>query len=201
MSFRNRLKHLEHAAWRAAPPRQQHRLTLEEWLDLFEDLGRERHFDAEPDFPKALEFYREALQRAKLQTDPPWDPPADFMPNLADLPDLRVDVNWRDSRRFPAVWEGWQWLCEMHERVTKGIPPVAEDDFHELTDWLETNADRLWALKDRSGLLDLGNGRQTTVTELLSLAREGPRAYRPLDYTVGQLAEDLRRLRARLGDE
>jgi hypothetical protein len=196
MGITDRIHRMEDTA-RRAPPRRVRRRTHEEWLAEYEGLGREGYFDTEPDFPKALAFYRDALRRAKAKADPPWDPPAAFMPHLADLPDLRVEVWWRDSSRFPEVWEGFSWVGEMRQRVAQGLPAVTEAEFSELAGWLEDNADRLRALEDRSGLLDLGDGRRTTVTHLLGAAEDGPRGPCLLVRGgVGQLAEDLRRLRA-----
>ena len=51
------------------------------WLAVFEQLGRERLFDHEPDYSKALGFFREALDRARAATDSPFDPPPEFLPN------------------------------------------------------------------------------------------------------------------------
>jgi len=56
--------------------------------------------------------------------DPPFDPPADFMLNLTDLPWLRR-LNWCIQVRFPDVHAGWDWLAEMLRRVQAGIPPVS----------------------------------------------------------------------------
>jgi hypothetical protein len=183
------LKHLEDAARRRPPQRRRH-LTEEECLELFEQLGREGCFDAEPDFPKALEYYREAQEQAKAWADPPWDPPADFMPNLADLPDLRL-LNWRHEGRFPEVCAGWDWLAEMMHRVEAGIPAVTEAEFADLEEWFSANEDRVQGLFPPAGWLDMGRGRTLTPAGIRFALRDGSRA-----HGAGQLAADLRRLRA-----
>src|SRR5262249_6493796 len=73
------------------------RLTDLDWLTLFEQWEREGAFDGEPDFPVALDADRDALEQAAALTDPPFDPPADFMPALADRPHLRL-INWNVYR-------------------------------------------------------------------------------------------------------
>jgi hypothetical protein len=82
----------------------------------------------------------------------------------------------------------------MVERVRAGIPPVTGDEFRALADWLEANADLLQERSQPTGLLDVGDGRQTTVANLRYNLRQGPRV-----HGASQLAEDLRRLRARYG--
>ena len=116
MTLRARLRRLEKAAGRAAPADRPGRLTEDDWLECFEAWGREGVFAAEPDFPGALAFYRDALGRVKAQDDPPFNPPADFMPNLTDMPELRL-FNWRTWEHFP--------------EVTAGVPPVTEAEFRE----------------------------------------------------------------------
>lgn len=193
MTLRARLRRLEKAAGRVAPADRPDRMTEEDWLECFEVWGREGVFAVEPDFPRALAFYRDALGRAKAQADPPFDPPADFMPHLADLPEARL-FNWWTRERFPDVQAGWWWLAEMHERLCGGVPPVTEAEFHYLADWFHGNDERLYRLSMPSQVLDLGNGRRTTTANIRYGLAKGPRAVR-----AGELAEDLRRLRALCG--
>jgi hypothetical protein len=147
MKLHNRLTHLE----RSLAPRSRSRdpyddwLTEEQWLEMYERFGAQGAFDHEPDFPKALAFYREALHEAKTQADPPFDPPPDFMPNLMDSPHLRV-LNWRHRGRFPNLHEAWDWLGEMLGRSVDGIPPVSEAEFAELEEWSEANDEWLYRL-------------------------------------------------------
>src|SRR5262249_30893092 len=81
MTLRTRLKRLEHRAKRLAPEeKRSDSRTGEAWLDRFESWGREGFFDSEPDYPEALACYRDALQKAKAQAEPSWDPPEEFLP-------------------------------------------------------------------------------------------------------------------------
>lgn len=197
MTLRKRLQRLEVQARRRQPSAEDRwdDPSEEDWLALFEEWGQQGHFQQETDFPTALASYRESLQRAKMQTDPPFDPPADFMPNLTDLPSLRR-LNWRNPVRFPDVHAGWDWLAEMLRRVQEGIPPVSTTEFEELSRWFAANESRLYQLSLPSHLLELGGGRSTSLTNLRYGLRQGVRASR-----AGELAEDLRQLRARYGEE
>ena len=193
MTMRTRLQRLEVQARRRQPSTEDRwdDPRDEDWLELFEVWGAEGHFAREPDFPMALAFYREALQRAQAQTDPPFDPPDEFMPNLTDLPALRR-LNWRNPVRFPDVHAGWDWLAEMLRREQEGIPPVSTAEFEELARWFQANEDRLYHASLPSHLLDLGAGRTTSLTNLRFGLRRGVK-----EYGAGELAEDLRRLRTR----
>ena len=193
MTMRTRLKRLELQARRRQPSTEDRweDPSEEDWLELFEAWGQQGHFQQEPDFPAALAFYSEALQRAKTQTDPPFDPPADFMPNLTDLPWLRW-LNWRNTVRFPEVHAGWDWLAEMLRREQEGIPPVSTAEFEELATWFQNNEDRLYHSSLPSHLLDLGAGQMTPLTNLRFGLRRRVQA-----YGAGESAEDLRRLRTR----
>jgi hypothetical protein len=197
MTLRMRVRRLEAKAQRKQPPTEDplQDPSDEEWLELFANWGREGQFDREPDFPTALAFYRDALQRAKTQTDPPFDPPDDFLPTQSDLPALRR-LNWRNPVRFPDVHAGWDWLAEMLRRVQEGIPPVSAAEFEELARWFQANEKRLYQLSLPSHLLELGGGRSTSVTALRYGLRQGVRA-----SGAGELAEDLRQLRARYGED
>src|SRR5262245_31908575 len=117
------------------------------------------------------------------------------MPALADRPQLRV-INWRNSYRFPKLAAAWRPLAEILERTLEGSPRVSEAEFAELADWFRTNDRRLYGLSLPSQLLDVGGGRQTTTVNVRCGLIRGFRA-----PGAGELAEDLRRLRARYGDE
>jgi hypothetical protein len=189
-----RLQRLEDAARPEAPTKRPVRLTEEDLLAWYEVQERVGDFAAEPDFPRALAFYRDALQRAQAQADPPFDPPTDFMPNMADLPDLRL-LNWRTKARFPDLDAGWWWLAEMHDRVRSGVPPVTETEFRELAAWFDAHDDRLYRQSLPSQLLDLGGGRCTASANVRYGLAKGPRAFR-----AGKVADDVRHLRALYGE-
>lgn len=164
----------------------------EDWLKAFDEWGQQGVFACEPDFPDALVYYRDAIRRAQAQTDPPFEPPADFLPHEKDR-SLRL-VNWRTASRFPHVREGWFWLAGMLRRRHNGAPPVTQDEFRELATWFATHEKRLAACS-QSSLLDLGEGRrESTINMRLNLER-GPR-----DFHAGKVAEDVRSLRARYGE-
>src|SRR5437868_4753831 len=124
----------EHAwlTWRTmrGPGRAQsrHLQTRTAGSLYFEGLGRDGVFDAEPDFPVALAFYRDALRQAHASIDPPFDPPAGFRSDV-QFPHARLQC-WRTPDRFPHVWGGLDWLSEMLSRVEGGLPPLTEVEFH-----------------------------------------------------------------------
>jgi hypothetical protein len=190
-----RLQRLEDAAHSAAPAERPHRLTEEDWLHRFEAQEHGGVFAAEPDCPQALAFYRDALRSAQAQADPPFDPPADFMPNMGDLPELRL-LNWRTKARFPDVDAGWWWLAEIHERVVSGVPPVTETEFRELAAWFAAHDVQLYQRALPSQLLDLGGGKYTSCADMRYGMAKGPRA-----FGAGKVAEEVRRLKALYGED
>lgn len=167
MTLRTRLQRLEVKTRRRQPPENDlgDDLGDEDWLELFEALGREGHFAGEPDFPTALAFYRAALQRAQAQTDPPFDPPPDFMPNLMDAPHQRRR-NWRNHVRFPEVHAGWDWLAEILGRVLDGVPPVSTAEFDDLARWFSAHESRLYPLSAPSHSLEVDAGRTVMLANL-----------------------------------
>lgn len=197
MTIRTRLRQLEVKLHRLRPFQDDtpEDLSDEDWLAYFEAWDREGYFTNEPDFATALALYRDALTQAQAGTDPPFDPPSDFLPHLQDLPYLRL-INWRSKVRFPDVHAGWDWLMEMLHRRQTGIPPVSASEFAELARWFGANDARLYQLSLPSQLLELGDGRSTSVSNLRYGLRQGVRGSR-----AGELAEDLRQLRARYGGE
>lgn len=195
MTMRTRLKRLETTARRLPPERDRsEELTDEDWLELFAAWGQEGHCHQEVDFSAALAFYHDALQRAKTQSDPPFDPPPDFMPNLMDVPHQRLR-NWRDPVRFPEVHAAWDWLAEILGRVLDGVPPVSTAEFEELAQWFSANESRLYQLAAPSYSLEVGAGRTVILANLRYRLRQGVRV-----SGAGKLAEDLRQLRARYGE-
>lgn len=175
-------------------PKSQKFPSEEDWLEWFEVAAKEGDFDAEPDFPTALALFRDAIQRAKERTDPPFDPPPTFMPDLIDLPDTRLR-NWRNQLCFADVKEGCYWLWEMANRKHEGIPPVSTAEFQELADWVTANEERLYQLSLPSYLLDLGNGQFESLANIRYGLGNGVR-----ENGAGELADKICRLRARYGD-
>jgi hypothetical protein len=191
MTLRRRLHRLEDKARpSAANPDGLDLLTDEDWLAGFEAWGRQGHFEREPDFQVALVAYRDALQRAKAQAAPPFDPPADFMPSLLDRAQLRTS-NWRRQHQFPEVSSAWNWLAEMLVRVSNGKPAVTEAEFFDLAGWFRVTESRLRQEWGRDGVIDLGNGKRTSLTNVAYGLSKGPRA-----IGITELVEELRQLKA-----
>lgn len=163
----------------------------DDWLAVFEKLGRDGVFKAEPDFPLALACFRDALKRAKVSTDPPFDPPPGFR-EVEHHPDLRRQF-WRSKERFPDLCEGLTWLGEILNRVCDSIPPVTEGEFQELAKWFQANDSRLCQLFPIQ-LVDLNSGRCTSFISIRYFLARGPRV-----DGAGRLAEEIRQLRRRYG--
>jgi len=169
------------------------RWTSEKWHQFFEQAGRDGLFDAEPDFPRALAELRDAMGAAKRSTDPPWDPPEDFM-NENTSQHSRL-IFWRDwQNRFPKVEAAISWLENMLERIDNGIPPVGEVEFTMLADWFNANLDRINGLaRTELNLIDLGDGRSQKLLDFKWMICQGYR-----DKAVNEIFEDLRKLKALL---
>jgi hypothetical protein len=188
VSLRSRLCRLErtrpkHAAQEA---RRLDQLTGEGWLDLFEELGRAGYYDLEPDFPVALAIYRDALRQEKERRDPSSDPPTALNPQSVAAP---------PGSFGSLVREVHIWLVEMLWRRQNNTPAVTEAEFRELASWFNSSADRLLALSRPSYLLDIGGGRKDSIPNLRCMLDKGPRALH-----AGEVAEEMRRLRARYGE-
>jgi hypothetical protein len=189
-----RLNKLEQLATLVAPPkgapsRDPFRdVTDEGWLAHFDAWGRDGFFDKEPDFPVALAWYRAALQTT-VDTPAP-----DFESELADRPEERLR-RWRHYGRAKQVARAWFWLADMYVRRLHGEPPVTETEFVQLAAWFEANATQLHQLSMPTQRLDLGNDKRTDTANLRHRIWHGPRA-----YGAGQLAEDLRQIKARYGE-
>jgi hypothetical protein len=63
-SLGHRLAHLE-TQMRTASPVPEEPRDEDGWLAVFEELGRDGFFKAEPDFPVALAFYAAVLARVE----------------------------------------------------------------------------------------------------------------------------------------
>lgn len=192
----SRLVGMADAAQRARvlSPTHDHWPNENDSLATFESCGRAGHFDGEPDFPVALALYRDALATARASVDPPFEPPLHFMPDQRNH-QLRRDC-WRDSARFPDVWNGLAWLDEMLNRVVDGIPPCSEAEYRELEQWFRANDGRLSDIEKRlpSHMFELGISEWTSCAQIRYGLKHGPRA----DGT-GRLAEQIRQLRTRYG--
>lgn len=175
----------ERAADRTAPesePRDE-----AEWLAAFEDMARDGVLDAEPDFPRALALGRTALTGARASVDPPFDPPAHFMPGHPN-PRLRSQ-SWRSAARFPELTAVLNRLFEIVGRAVEGEPSVTEAEFAELAAWFAAHDAELAAL----GALECEDGRFVWHMNVRYDLTHGSRA-----IGARRVAEDVRRLRARL---
>lgn len=99
------------------------------------------------------------------------------------------------ERPLLASRSAYFWLVEMLQRVREGIPAVTTAEFGELAAWLSSADQRLYEASLPSQILDLGDGRNTTVANLRYGVWLGPRA-----SGVTEMVADLRRLRERFGD-
>jgi hypothetical protein len=84
MSHNNRLRRLEGAA-RAFAPRPPSP-TDQEWLESFTEWGKQGLFSDEPDFPAALQLFREDLEAKAQGRDVPYrmDRPLDALLEMAE---------------------------------------------------------------------------------------------------------------------
>ena len=188
-------------------------LPAPEWLAAIEAMGRQGQFEHEPDFRKALAFYRNAIRdptapasyRHAGQSRPLPEPyrgrscvRVDACGNI--IPD-GVDVNHGvNCRVTSAADQGWQWLAGMALRVLGGVPPVSEAEFRELTDWLTDVLRTADSATFSVGVIEVGTAgavsSQTTPFNLwMQMREEGPRG-----WGAGEQAEAVRRLRARYGE-
>jgi hypothetical protein len=159
-----------------------------EWIAKFEEWQVAGHFSKEPDLPKALAFYRGALEQA-LAADPSIESRIHGDPHKRREPAFLEVLRIGD--RFPDVPVAYNWLMEIQWRVCRGIPPVTEAEFAALGAWFEVYEERLATLADSSGLFDVGCGRRTCCWYIRSALRVGPRV-----EGAGEVAEDIRRLRS-----
>ena len=127
-------------------------LTAEDWLTAFTDWGAQGYF-GEADFSTALALYRRALQEAAA--DPAFEPPASFLP---ELPPGQRRNRWRQTRSFPQVEAAWEWLAEMHCRMTDNLPSLTEAEFASLARWFQENDSRLAQSEPSATLADLRAG-------------------------------------------
>ena len=185
MNSLRRVQNLETLARRIRPPTGSHEFDEDEWLVQFEQYYENGLAADEPDYPIALDGYREALVEAHRQG---FDPPATFRPEESDRRS-RAKA-WRTAGRYPDVSAGWDWLSEFVQRGAKAIPPVTEAEFHALGDWFAAHEDRLRAIMHPSHYLELGAETFTTLGDIRWQLAKGPRV-----RDAGELAETIRRIR------
>ena len=187
MSLTRRLERVAEGVNRFTPDPPPEEFDLDEWAALFEDIGREGASAREPDYDRALAEFRQAVDRARAQSRPPFDPPARFRPDLRDGRGRRWA--WQTPRRFPEPWRFVWWLGEMAMRARDGVPPVTESEFAELAAWLAAHHDRLVGLAGPGGKLVPG-GKAVDVARHRRRVARGPRV-----LGAGRAAEEVRRLR------
>lgn len=141
MSHRNRTQKLQKAA-RKLPSQQYQEPHEEEWLKQLEAEAKKGRFDAEPYFPAALAFFREAWLQAKKQKEIPLFPPPTYLRDLLHFPDDRLNF-WRGEDRFPDLHTGLYWVMEIFGRTIDGTPPLPLTEFQELDYWFRANYDQL----------------------------------------------------------
>jgi len=146
--FRRRLTRLEQAV-RAKQATSNLDASDEDMLREFEDLGRQRFFQGEPDFPAALEKYRLAL---------------------ATLPTTRP------SAPSPEVDQAFFWMYELFDRVCRGIPPVTAAEFADLQAWFTAHDSRLYQLSLPTQMLDLRDGQRVAPGSVRYDLRKGSHA-------------------------
>lgn len=99
---RRRLERITDGVNRFAPDYLPEEFDLDGWVALFEDIGRDEDAAREPDYVRALAEFKQAVERARAQTKPPFDPPPHFRPDLRDGRGRRWA--WQTQRRFPEPW-------------------------------------------------------------------------------------------------
>jgi hypothetical protein len=191
MALKLRLRRLEERVRRSAgqnraAPENPSDLTVEDWLERFEAWGEAGHFGAELDFPTALAWYRQAVQHARTASDPPFEPPTDYLPGL---PLRQRRREWRRGRHYPDVDAAWWWLFEMLRRVVKGQPPVTEAEFQALAAWFRAQVAAGRFLREH--VFDLAGNRKTAVAYLRYRLAQGPRV-----AGATEVVEELRQIRA-----
>src|ERR1700722_12339910 len=103
-ALRRRLSRLEEAVQEIRARQNQPKDDDPNLLKMFESLGKQGYFRHEPDFPLALDNYRQVLANSSPQ-------PSGHS---------SIEVN-----------KAFFWLHEMFERARTGIPPVTENEFRE----------------------------------------------------------------------
>ena len=162
------------------------------WDTLVEFEKCADEFADEPDFAKAVQFFRQAMEQA-LAAGPSTGSRIHGDPNKRREPAFLEVLRLGDQ--FPDVPVAYEWLSEMRWRLLRGIPPVGEAEFAELSAWFEANEERLDRLADSTGLFDVGCDRRTCCWHVRAALRAGPRA-----EGAGEAAEDIRQLQARYGN-
>ncbi len=178
MTLRTRITRLERVARREPPGKSQMDDGPTELLLMLEQLDRQGLFDHEPDFPVALENFRSALEREQAE---PQGETGLGLPNPLD------------ALRPSPLLEAEQWLGEILTRAGQGVPPVTEAEFQELAEWFQEHESWICQSLGSSGFIGLGNGRRISTANLRYGLSQGPRV-----GGAGQLAEDVRQLKARM---
>jgi hypothetical protein len=185
MTLLRRLHRLEDAARRVVASRPKERVTALSWLRCFETWGQQGLYAAEPDFPAALAFYREAVERARARGLLQLPPAARTVTSLS-----RERLTERDLE----LAVGWRWLLEMTRRARQGVPPVTETEFAELSAWFHAHAADLERRLQPERWFNMGDCRLLMVGNILESLGRGPR-----ELGAGRVAEDVRLLRVRYG--
>jgi hypothetical protein len=187
MRLLRRLHRLEGTARSAAAACAAKPFTAVDWLTLFETEGRQGLYAAEPDFPAALAFYREAVERAQARG---------LLPRPPAARTVTRPPRGRLTERDLELAVGWGWLLEMTRRARQGVPPVTETECAELSAWFGAHAGELERRLQPARWFEMGDGRLLTVGNIWESLSRGPR-----ELGAGLVAEDVRRLRARYGGE
>ncbi len=110
--------------------------TDEDWLALYEEGFRRGEYKNEPEFPEALQRYRDAMTTATTWRGEPFEPPDNFMPT-EPLRDRQIA--WRKGKFYDAVGNAFAWLGTYLHRVTDKKPPILRREFEELAAWFTAN--------------------------------------------------------------
>jgi hypothetical protein len=158
--------------------------TDEEWVLMYLAEGVPGRLDPEPDFRAALGSYIDAVLAARASTDPPWEPPAHYLPQCGV--DQRrshwrhgSECVWEEGKwfprhvyRFPAVVEGWDRLGRLRRRPREAaeaprppdpVPTPAPDPAPPAPARPEDMTDAERAARIRQ-LLDLARERAAAAT-------------------------------------
>jgi hypothetical protein len=88
----------------------------EQWLELFERMGREGRFKGQPDFPRALAEYRTVIETARRSTDPPLGP-ARALHECKHVAELAADVLAQHAWSIP---DGQRGALAAHTHIHPG---------------------------------------------------------------------------------
>jgi hypothetical protein len=169
------------------------------WLQKFEAMARSGLVAHEPDFPKALEMYRSAL--AAAGPDKLCSCRSVQLVNGVEVPrgtaERGVIVGTIQEQRCQAC-EAKRWLLEIALRATNRIPPVTEEEFEQLRQWISDpgNLRRVQkASPDGHGMVQFSWGSMSAFNVLFQM-RKGPR-----EFGAGEAAQAVRWLKQQYGEE